>query len=110
SPAPWWVGKGRVCGGVAGRGWDGAKAAGRLKVTGQDGPPLPADLYAHMRAVKPTDTVIADWGDIDKGFAGAAHVASASYYCPYQSHAPFAPNCALADVKADGALVMSSTQ
>jgi nicotinate dehydrogenase subunit B len=95
---------------VAEREWDAVKAARQLKVTWQDGPPLPADLYAHMRAVKTTDTVIADWGDIDKGFAGAAHVASASYHCPYQSHAPFAPNCALADVKADGALVMSSTQ
>jgi nicotinate dehydrogenase subunit B len=104
------VRKGSFVGVVAEREWDAVKAARQLKVTWQDGPPLPADLYAHMRAVKTTDTVIADWGDIDKGFAGAAHVASASYHCPYQSHAPFAPNCALADVKSDGALVMSSTQ
>ncbi len=29
---------------------------------------------------------------------------------PYQAHAPFGPNCAIADVKADSALVMCSTQ
>ncbi len=63
-----------------------------------------------MRAAKTTDTVIADWGDAGKAFARAAHVAASSYHCPYQSHAPFGPNCALADVGRDGALVMSSTQ
>ncbi len=41
---------------------------------------------------------------------GAPHVASQICRGPYQSHAPFAPNCALADVKADSALLMSSTQ
>ena len=69
-----------------------------------------ADLFDRMRAAKTTDTVIADWGDAAKAFAGAAHVASSTYRCPYQSHAPFAANCALADVGPNGALVMSSTQ
>jgi len=54
--------------------------------------------------------VIAEWGDADKAFAQAAHVATATYRCPYQSHAPFAPNCALADVGPNGAVVLSSTQ
>jgi hypothetical protein len=36
----------------------------------------------------------------------AAHVTSATFKCPYQAHAPFGPNCALADVGP----VMSSTQ
>ena len=40
----------------------------------------------------------------------AAHVSTATYYCPYQSHAPFGPNCAIGDVGPNGALVMSSTQ
>jgi hypothetical protein len=26
----------------------------------------------------------------------AAHVTSATFKCPYQAHAPFGPNCALA--------------
>jgi len=37
-------------------------------------------------------------------------VAKATYYCPYQSHAPFAPNCAIADVSPSTALVIASTQ
>ena len=84
----------------------------QLKVTWQESATLPgnADLFDRMRAAKTTDTVIADWGDAAKAFAEAAHVASSTYRCPYQSHAPFAANCALADVGPNGALVMSSTQ
>jgi CO/xanthine dehydrogenase Mo-binding subunit len=54
--------------------------------------------------------MVVDRGDVAKGFAAAAHVASATYQLPYQAHMPFGPNCALADVGPDGALVMSSTQ
>src|SRR5207237_7786193 len=81
-------------------------------VTWQQSPALPgnADLFERMRTAKTTDTVIADWGDADKAFAQAAHAASASFRCPYQSHAPFGPNCALADVGPNGAVVLSSTQ
>ncbi len=77
----------------------------QLKVTWQESTALPgnAGLFDHMRAAKTTDTVIADWGDAAKAFAQAAHVASATYRCPYQSHAPFGPNCALADVGPNGA-------
>src|SRR5262249_24865614 len=95
---------------VAEREWDAVKAARALKVTWRESPALPRDLYAHMRAAKSKDEVIVDWGDAGKAFAQAAHVASSSYHCPYQSHAPFAANCALADVNPNGALVMSSTQ
>ena len=104
--------KGDFVGVVAEREWDAVKAARALKVTWKESATLPgnADLFDRMRAAKTTDTVIADWGDAAKAFAGAAHVASSSYRCPYQSHAPFAANCALADVGPNGALVMSSTQ
>jgi CO/xanthine dehydrogenase Mo-binding subunit len=104
------VRKGDFIGVVAEHEWDAVKAARALKVTWQESPALPGDLFEHMRAAKTTDTVIADWGDSAKGFAQAAQVASSTYRCPYQSHAPFAPNCALADVGPDGALVLSSTQ
>jgi CO/xanthine dehydrogenase Mo-binding subunit len=108
------VRKGDFVGVVAEREWDAVKAARALKVTWKESATLPsnadADLFERMRATKTTDTVIADWGDAAKAFAGAAHVASSSYRCPYQSHAPFAANCALADVGPNGALVMSSTQ
>ncbi len=106
------VRKGDVVGVVAEREWDAIKAAQLLKVTWQEGPALPgnADLFEHMRSQKTTDTVIADLGDVAKAFAQAAHVASSTYRCPYQGHLPFAPNCALADVGPNGALVLSSTQ
>ena len=106
------VRKGDFVGVVAENEWDAVKAAQALKVTWQDGPALPgnADLFTQMRAQKTTDTVIANRGDVAKGFAGAAHVRSSAYFCPYQGHLPFGPNCALADVRPDGALVKSSTQ
>jgi nicotinate dehydrogenase subunit B len=104
------VRKGDFVGVVAAREWDAVKAARALKVTWQAPPPLPENLFDSMRAAKTTDTVIADWGDAPSAFAQAAHVASSTYRCPYQSHAPFAANCALADVGPNGALVMSSTQ
>ena len=104
------VRKGDFVGVVAPNEWDAVTAAQQLKVTWQETPALPTNLFADMRAANSTDTVIADWGDAQKAFVQAAHVASATYRCPYQSHAPFAPNCALADVGRNGALVLSSTQ
>src|SRR6516165_949631 len=106
------VRKGDFVGVVAEREWDAVKAARALKVTWQESAALPgnAQLFERMRAAKTNDTVIADWGDAAKAFAQAAHVASATYYCPYQAHVPFAPNCTLADVGPNGALVLSSTQ
>lgn len=106
------VRKGDFVGVLAEREWDAVKAARALKVTWQESSALPgnADLFERMRAAKTNDTVIADWGDAAKAFAQAAHVASATYYCPYQAHVPFAPNCALADVGPNGALVLCPTQ
>src|SRR5262249_46081376 len=81
-----------------------------LKVAWQADGSLPENLFEAMRSAKTTDTVVIDAGDAGKAFAGAAHAVSASYRCPYQAHVPFGPNCALADVGADRALVMCSTQ
>ncbi len=104
--------KGDFVGVVAEQEWDAVKAAQALKVTWQDAPELPgnANLFTQMRGQKTIDTVIANRGDIAKGFAGTAHERSSAYFCPYQGHLPFGPNCALADVRPDGAVVRSSTQ
>jgi nicotinate dehydrogenase subunit B len=106
------VRKGDFVGVVADNEWDAIRAAQALKVMWQDTPELPgnANLFTQMRAQKTTDTVIANRGDVAKGFSGAAHQRSSAYFCPYQGHLPFGPNCALADVGPDGALVRSSTQ
>jgi nicotinate dehydrogenase subunit B len=106
------VRKGDFVGLVAEREWDAVKAARALKVTWKPDSSLPGNrkLYDAMRAAKTTDTVEVDNGDVAKGFAAAAHMASATYHLPYQAHLPFGPNCALADVVPNGALVLSSTQ
>ncbi|MFL6796784.1 MAG: molybdopterin cofactor-binding domain-containing protein [Xanthobacteraceae bacterium] len=106
------VRKGDFVGVVAENEWDAIRASRAVKVTWESTDALPgnADLFTRMRAAKTSDVTIVNWGDAESAFPKAAHVASATYYCPYQSHAPFGPNCAVADVTAQRALVMSSTQ
>ena len=106
------VRKGDFVGVVAENEWDAIRASRALKVTWQETRALPgnADLFTRMRAAKTSDVTIVNWGDAEKAFAKAAHVSTATYYCPYQSHAPFGPNCAIGDVGPNGALVISSTQ
>jgi nicotinate dehydrogenase subunit B len=92
--------------------WDAVRAARQLKVAWELPPSLPGDagLYARMRAARTTDTVIAERGDVAASLARAAHVVTASYRGPYQAHAPFGPNCAVADATGDPAVVMCSSQ
>jgi len=104
--------RGDFIGVVAENEWDAVRAAQQLKVTWDTTPTLPGSgaLYDQMRSAKTTDRVVADRGDVAAAITQAAHVAAAKYRGPYQAHAPFGPNCALADVKADSALIMCSTQ
>jgi CO/xanthine dehydrogenase Mo-binding subunit len=106
------VRRGDFVGVVAESEWDAVRAAQQLKVTWETTPTLPgnAGLYEQMRSAKTTDRVVVERGDVAGALANAAHVVSQSYRCPYQAHTPFGPNCALADVTADRALVMCSTQ
>jgi nicotinate dehydrogenase subunit B len=106
------VRRGDFVGVVAEREWDAIRAAQQLDIAWEKSTPLPeqAKLPEFLRTASSTDTVVVNVGDVEGGFAGAAHVASATYFSPYQAHAGFGPNCALADVGADSALVLSSTQ
>jgi nicotinate dehydrogenase subunit B len=106
------VRRGDFIGVVAENEWDTVRAARQLKITWDTTPALPGSdkLHEHMRAAKTTDRVVVDRGNVAAAMSGAAHMVSGTYRCPYQSHAPFAPNCALAQVTADSALVMCSTQ
>ncbi len=92
--------------------WDAIKAARQLKVQWDAAPTLPgnARLHQQMRADKTTDTVVSQKGDAARAISEGAKSASFATRCPYQAHAPFAPNCALADVKGDAALVICSSQ
>src|ERR1700693_4839726 len=64
------VRRGDFVGVVAEREWDAVKAARDLKVTWQKSAGLPGndELFTRMRAAPSNDTVIADIGDITKGF------------------------------------------
>ena len=104
--------RGDFTGVVAENEWDAVRAAHQLKVIWDTTPTLPgsAGLFESMHNAKTTDRVVLERGDIG-AFGSAAHVvAKTTYRGPYQAHAPFGPNCALADVKADSALIMCSTQ
>jgi nicotinate dehydrogenase subunit B len=108
--------KGDFVGVVADAEWDAIRAAQQLKITWDMPATLPGSdaLYDAMRADKTTDRIVLERGDVTATFSaasgGAAHVASQTCRSPYQAHAPFGPNGALADVSADSALVICSTQ
>ncbi len=104
--------QGDFVGVVAEREWDAVRAAQQLKVTWDTKPSLPGSeaLYAHMRADKTQDSNVRESSKIAEVFKTATHVASQKCDGPYQAHAPFGPNCAIADVKTDAATVMCSTQ
>lgn len=106
--------KGDFVGVVAAREWDAVRAARDLKIEWDMPATLPGsdDVYAAMRADKTVDHVVLQRGDVETGFSGAdaTHVASGTYHGPYQAHATFGPNGALADVRADSALLICSSQ
>ena len=97
---------------AAEREWDAVKAARALKVVWDAAPslPPPSQLYERMRSGPTTDTVVLQRGDSRAALAGAAETVSMTCRGPYQSHATFAPGCALADVRASEALVISTSQ
>src|SRR5262245_30203384 len=98
---------------AAEREWDAVRAARQLAVTWEPiATKLPGDGGVHdsYRAAKTRDFVVVNEGDVDSALRQSAHVVSSTYKGPYQSHGTMAPNCAVADVKSDGALVMCSDQ
>ncbi|HXX46326.1 MAG TPA: molybdopterin cofactor-binding domain-containing protein [Candidatus Acidoferrales bacterium] len=106
------VRRGDFVGVVAEREWDAVRAARDLKITWDIPPALPTSesVYDAMRAETTRDRVVLQRGDVDAAVRDAAHIATGHYRGPYQAHAPFGPNGALADVKSDSALVICSTQ
>jgi CO/xanthine dehydrogenase Mo-binding subunit len=98
---------------VAEREWDAVRAAKQLKVTWEAfTPSLPGTdgIHDSYRTAKSKEVVGASEGNVAAALTGGAHVVSATYRGPYQSHGPMAPNCAVADVRKDSALVMCSDQ
>jgi len=106
------VRRGNFVGVAAERQWDAVRAARNLKVAWEAFAPLPGSegLHDHYRAAKTKDIVVANTGDADTSMRQGVHVASGTYIGPYQSHGTMAPNCAIADVTENGALIMCSDQ
>ena len=102
--------KGDLLGVVANTEWDAIKAAQQLQVTWDSAPSLPAfeKLFTQMRAEKTEDRVVLERGNLTT--ADPTHTVTRTVRGPYQMHGPFSPNAALADVKADSALIITSSQ
>jgi CO/xanthine dehydrogenase Mo-binding subunit len=100
---------------LAEREWDAVRASRMLKINWdhpkKDPFPPMAELYDHIRrapVVRREDPV--KTGDVDGVFKTAAKVVEAEYEWPFQSHASMGPACAVADVRADGAVVWTGSQ
>ncbi len=104
--------KGDFVGVVAENEWDAVRAARQLKITWDNTPSLSGSdaMYDAMRAAKTDDRTVLVRGNAADAIGAAPHKVAYNCRAPYQGHAPFGPNCALADVEADSALVMCSTQ
>ena len=94
---------------VASREWDAVRAARALRAEWDVPASLPdsAELYDAMRRRVAETQVVLEEGAPGEG---SVHSARFTAETPYQAHATMAPNCALADVKANGARVWASSQ
>lgn len=104
--------KGDFVGVVSQNEWDAVRAARQLKITWDSTPTLTGSdgMYEAMRATKTDDRIVVEHGNAADAIGAAPHKVAYNCRAPYQAHAPFGPNCAIADVKPDSALVMCSTQ
>jgi CO/xanthine dehydrogenase Mo-binding subunit len=92
--------------------WDAVRAAQLLLVEWDVTPTLPGSdaLHAQMRTGTTIDNVVLERGDVRVAADEAAVTVAQRGFAPYQAHAPFAPNCALADIRASEGLVICSSQ
>lgn len=104
--------RGDFVGVVAENEWDAVRAARQLKIQWDSSPTLTGSdgMYDAMRAAKTDDRVVMERRNAADAIGAAPHKVEYNCRAPYQAHAPFGPNCALADVKSDSATVMCSTQ
>ena len=86
---------------VAEREWDAIQAQKTLKVQWTDWKGLPAEgnLYSYILGTPSTDRVNASVGNVQAALGSAAHVLTARYSTPIQTHGTLGPSCAVADVK-----------
>jgi len=106
------VQRGNFIGVLAEREEQAIQAANQLKVEWQETAVYPQkqDLFTSLRRQPSEDNVLAEQGDLEKAFAGAAQQLHATYYQPYHAHASIGPSCAVAEVHGDQVTVWASTQ
>lgn len=104
--------RGDFLGVVAANEWDAVRAARQLKVDWDETSTLPGSdkLFDRMHTAGTTEQVVLERGDVAGALKSASATVAWTGYAPYQAHAPFGPNCAVADIRTDSALVMCSTQ
>jgi nicotinate dehydrogenase subunit B len=97
---------------VAPHEYGAVQAAAQLKVKWSDNSKLPgnANQFQKMRAEQTKDTVRANTGNVDSGFAKASKVLQQRYDYGYQIHGSLGPMAAIAEVKNGRATVLASTQ
>jgi len=100
---------------VAEREWDAVRAARVLETEWTGGTPLPdhAKVFDAMKTTPVVrEQVVAKKGDLAALATPGAGVRTlaATYRWPMQTHGSLGPSCGVADVRADGATIWSSTQ
>jgi nicotinate dehydrogenase subunit B len=111
-PAARIVRKSNFVGVVAEKEWDAVKAAQALRVRWSETPGLPGNenVQQALRAAPAESSSVLEEGDFDDAIRRSPFVVQAAFDGPYQAHAPFAPHCAIADVRSDRAEISCSTQ
>jgi CO/xanthine dehydrogenase Mo-binding subunit len=106
------VRKGDFIGVLAAVEWDAVRAAQQLAVEWEKPAALPGsdNLPSHMRASTSIENTVLERGNVRVAAGEAAVTVAQRGFAPYQAHAPFAPNCALADIRAQEGLVICSSQ
>jgi CO/xanthine dehydrogenase Mo-binding subunit len=102
---------------VAPKEYDAIQGAAQLKVVWKSDPKLSGsgNYWGWLRQVGDTNTTnparyTADTGNVNAALASAAKVVSATYKHHYNGHMPIGPQCAVADVRKDGATIFMSGQ
>jgi nicotinate dehydrogenase subunit B len=101
------VQKGNFVAVAAPKEWDAIRAARALKVAWSGGGlSAQSDLYDIVRKTPADVKVTQQAGNADAALANAPKKLSASYYWPFQTHGSIGPSCGVAQVNADGTIVV----
>lgn len=94
--------------------WQAKKAKDLIEVTWDKGPNADNDMgkvWAGMKeAASKPGAVFREAGDADSAMRQSAKVFQATYTLPFLSHSPMEPMNTVADVRADGATIITPTQ